>query len=432
MVTYLITRQQKYLKGQDFCMSNRFDHLKDLCRLVSETFDLSIFFVKPTGEISFEIIDNQILNPLYQNEKQNLFNSLNFEPDKQYNFPVIRKTYFYENYILISIVHNDLFEGTVIIGPSLPYVLFEQKINGLINDFHVFAQREQVFHYYKSTPVISNEKLLKVSVMAFYLITQTLISAETVTKENSKHLQLGESKDTELFTNTKREQPAAVHHDPLLEKQLLTIIREGRLEELKGFTQMEEESTGVLSRSSYIRSKKNIAIAGITLATRASIEGGLHPEIAFSLSDVYIQRLEDLKTIKEIDQLSGEAFFTFTEKVQQVKGEQFSKTITNCQNYIYNNRYEKITHDDVAKQADLSHSYLSILFKKEVGISVTDYIQLVKIDEAKNLIEFTQTPLSEIGSLLNFSDQSYFTKVFKKHTGMTPKQYKEKYHLLEQ
>src|SRR5689334_23448089 len=103
-------------------MSNRFDHLKDLCRLVSETFDLSIFFVKPTGEISFEIIDNQILNPLYQNEKQNLFHSLNFEPDKRYNFPVIRKTYFYENYILISIVHNDLFEGTVIIGPSLPYV----------------------------------------------------------------------------------------------------------------------------------------------------------------------------------------------------------------------------------------------------------------------------------------------------------------------
>ena len=414
-------------------MANTIHQLKDLCKLVSETFDLSVFFVKPTGEISFEITDNRILNPLYKNEKQNLFTVLEFEPEKSYSNPVIRKTYFYENYILISVVHDDLFEGTVIIGPSLPYVLFEQKINGLINDFHVFAQREQVVHYYHSTPVIPYEKLLKVSVMAFFLITQTLISSETVTKQNLDRGQLGDSKDHKLFTNTtKREQPHAVHHDPLLEKKLLSIIREGRVEELKSFTKMEEESTGVLSKSSYIRSKKNVTIAGITLATRASIEGGLHPEIAFSLSDRYIQRLEDLKTIKEIDHLAGEAFFTFTEKVRQVKEDRFSITITNCKNYIYNNRYEKLTHDDVANQAELSHSYLSILFKKEVGISVSDYIQRVKIDEAKNLIEYTNTPLSEIGSLLNFSDQSYFTKVFKKHTGITPKQYKEKYHLLEQ
>ena len=414
-------------------MSNGTDKLKNLCKLVSETFDLSVFFVTPTGEISFEIIDNSVLNPLYKNEKKNLFTLLNFEPEKQYSYPVLRKTYFYENYILISVVHNDLFEGTVIIGPSLPYVLFEQKINGLINDFHVFAQREQVVHYYHSTPVIPNEKLIKVSVMAFYLITQTLITAETVTKQNLNREQLGENLNHKLFTNTtKREQPAAVHHDPLLEKKLLSIIKEGRVEELKSFTQMEEESTGVLSKSSYIRSKKNVTIAGVTLATRASIEGGLHPEMAFSLSDSYIQRLEDLKTIKEIDHLAGEAFFTFTEKVRQVKEDRFSITITNCKNYIYNTRYEKITHDDVANHAELSHSYLSILFKKEVGISVSDYIQQVKIDEAKNLIEYTNTPLSEIGSLLNFSDQSYFTKVFKRHTGITPKQYKEKYHLIDQ
>ncbi|MEH7490687.1 helix-turn-helix domain-containing protein [Neobacillus niacini] len=413
-------------------MPNRTDYLKEICKVVSETFDLSIFFVKPTGEISFEIIDNRIINPLYQNEKQNLFALLNFEPDKQYYFPVIRKTYFYENYILISATHDNLFEGTLIIGPSLPYVLFEQKINGLINDFHIFAQREQVMHYYHSTPVIPNEKLLRVSVMAFFLITQKLISVETVTKENLKLGQLGETNDHKPFISTKREQPEAAHHDPLLEKKLLSIIKEGRLEELKNFTKMEEESTGVLSKSSYIRSKKNIAIAGITLATRASIDGGLHPEMAFSLSDGYIQRLEDLKTIKEIDQLQGEAFFTFTERVHHVKEDRFSKTISTCKNYIYTNRYEKISHDDVANQVELSHSYLSILFKKEVGISVSEYIQQVKIEEAKNLIEYTHTPLSEIGSLLNFSDQSYFTKVFKKHTGITPKQYKEKYHLLEQ
>jgi YesN/AraC family two-component response regulator len=80
---------------------------------------------------------------------------------------------------------------------------------------------------------------------------------------------------------------------------------------------------------------------------------------------------------------------------------------------------------------ELSPNYVSALFKKEVGMTVSEYIQQSKIDEAKKLISYSKTPISEICSLLNFTDQSYFTKVFKKHTGTTPKQYREKHHLLE-
>lgn len=179
-----------------------------------------------------------------------------------------------------------------------------------------------------------------------------------------------------------------------------------------------------------IRSKKNLGIIGISIATRAAIDGGLHSEIAFSLSDSYIQRLEDLSSIQDIDNLQMEAIFTFTNKVSEVKEEQYTKTITSCKNFIYSNRYEKITHEDVANIVQLSHSYLSVLFKREVGISVSDYIQKIKIEEAKNLIVHTNTPLSEISSLLHFTDQSYFTKVFKKFEGITPKQYKERHHLI--
>jgi AraC-like DNA-binding protein len=74
---------------------------------------------------------------------------------------------------------------------------------------------------------------------------------------------------------------------------------------------------------------------------------------------------------------------------------------------------------------------LSFLFKKEVGITVSEYIQQTKIDEVKKLLAYSKTPISEICSLLNFNDQSYFTKVFKKVVGITPKQYRERYHLLE-
>ncbi|MGM0922936.1 MAG: helix-turn-helix domain-containing protein [Bacillota bacterium] len=411
-------------------MPAQLDTYKEVCTLLSNTFDVSTFFVTPLGDIAFECIDNRVLNPLYHNDKQNLFTLLNFEPEKQYSFPIIRKTYFFENYLLVSVLQDNVFRGTVIIGPTLPYVLFEQKINGIINDFHVFAHREQVYNYYQTIPVISKEKLINLSGMSFYMINQILLSSATIASENNIFKQMSARMEPTNVVVTQTDQLGHYHHDPLLEKQLLTIITEGRVEELRTFTKFEEETTGLLSKSSHIRSKKNLGIVGISIATRAAIDGGLHSEIAFSLSDSYIQRLEDLSSIKDIDNLMSEAIFTFTKKVSQVKEEQYSKTVSMCKNYIYSNRYEKITHEDVATIVRLSHSYLSVLFKKEVGVSVSDYIQNVKIEEAKNLIAHTNSPLSEISSLLHFTDQSYFTKVFKKFEGITPKQYKERHHLL--
>ncbi|WP_077620637.1 helix-turn-helix domain-containing protein [Litchfieldia sinesaloumensis] len=407
-------------------MSAHMKKYRQLCKLLSDIHDVSIFFVTTSGDIAFECIDGRILNPLYLNDKENLFSLLDLEPNTQYHIPIIKRTYFFENYILISVLHDDTFIGTVIIGPTLPYVLFEQKIHGIINDFHSFANREQVFNYYQTVPVITKEKLLDISVASYYMINQILLSTEAVAYQNTILNHMPEKMEPTNLVTTRMDQWNTTHHDPLLEKQLLMIIKEGRVEELKKFTKLEEEVTGVLSKSSHIRSKKNIGIIGISIATRAAIDGGLHPEIAFSLSDNYIQRLEDLSTAKDIDNLLTEALFTFTKKVSEVKEENYSKTISTCKNYIYTNRYEKVTHEDIAIKVQLSQSYLSSLFKKEVGISVSDYISKIKIEEAKNLIMYTDTPLSEISSLLHFTDQSYFTKVFKKFEGITPKQYKER------
>lgn len=74
----------------------------------------------------------------------------------------------------------------------------------------------------------------------------------------------------------------------------------------------------------------------------------------------------------------------------------------------------------------MNANYLSELFKKEVGISTSEYIQSEKIEEAKKLLAFTNYFLLNISLWLNFHDQSHFTRVFKKITGLTPKQYRDK------
>lgn len=396
------------------------------CKLISELFELSVFFIGPTGDVLFEFLDNRILNPLYGNDKQLFFNVLELDPAICREIPVIRKTLFSENYISMSVVINQGFEGTIIVGPSLPFTLFEHKINGLINDTNLFANREQVFHYYQSLSVITYERLVNIAVLIYQMFSGKLIAADQILDQ--LELQIEETKIPDAIRFVQNDE-LVPHHDPLQEQKLLTIIREGQTEALKRFSQLAKENTGILSKSSHIRSKKNLGIIGIALAARAAIEGGLHSEIAFSVSDLYIQRLEDLRTDKEIDQLCLAAFFELTEKVAQVKDARYSKIVTICKNYIYDQRFSKITHESIADHAGISPNYLSVIFKKETGVPVNEYIQRIKIEEAKNMIMFSNTPLSEIGSLLSFSDQSYFTKIFKKHTGLTPKQYQQTQHL---
>jgi AraC-like DNA-binding protein len=407
--------------------------LEDKFILLKETFDLPLFFVDPEGKVIHEDLNGHGLNPLYENQKEKFFNPLNFKPSKKFSFPVIKKSVFSEKIILISVIQDEVFLGTLLIGPTLPHPLSDDVIRGIVNDWRAFFYQEKVFHYFKSLPIIETDKLINISIFAFLLFNNELLSSQSVImseiheamEENEKNQQVNLAVSENLQSN-------AFHHDHLFEKRILYIIREGRVEDLKEFPIVkEEEGYNLLSKSSYIRSVKYHIITLITLVSRASIEGGLHEEIAFSLHDSFILQLEDLNRLDDIRSLARDVLYTFAEKVKQVKDERFSTTITLCKDYIFRHIYEEISHEEIANKVQLNSQYLSRLFRKEVGITVSEYIQQTKIDEAKKLLAFSKTPIPEICSMLNFNDQSYFTKVFKKIVGVTPKKYREGHHLLE-
>ncbi len=412
-------------------MGTFMDRNKKICDLVSGTFDLHVFYIHPSGKIIYESSNQQLLNPLYENQKDKLFKQLHFYASKPYEFPLIKKSSFSEKFILISVFHDQTFEGTVLIGPSVSYPLSEDRVNGITHDAHGFFYRDKVLQYYKSVPVIRHEQLLNISTSIFLMFNQVLIPPEKVWERNgefTEHDEKMEQADLVISSNLQ----SNVFHERLFEKKMIGIIKEGRVEEIKNLPNFkEEEVASVLSKSSFIRSNKNHIITLITLVSRAAIEGGLHEEIAFSLHDRFIQQVEEMETLEETRELAKEVLYTYAEKVREAKNERYSKTIAACKNYIYKHIYENIDHGAIASTVGLSPKYLSVLFKKEVGITVSEYIQHTKIEEAKKLLAYSKTPISEICTLLTFNDQSYFTKVFKRVTGVTPKFYRERYHFLE-
>ncbi|HDR7296345.1 TPA: helix-turn-helix transcriptional regulator, partial [Bacillus cytotoxicus] len=97
---------------------------------------------------------------------------------------------------------------------------------------------------------------------------------------------------------------------------------------------------------------------------------------------------------------------------------------------IFKNIYQKISVKQLARMVNMNPNYLSILFKEEVGISLNEYIQRERVEEAKKLLTLTDYSLSDICAWLNFSDQSYFTKVFKKFTNKTPGKYRKHFTII--
>jgi len=177
-----------------------------------------------------------------------------------------------------------------------------------------------------------------------------------------------------------------------------------------------------------LRNAKNMAIVLITLASRSAIAGGLLPEVAFTMSDGFIQQAEQLDEVGAVMALSRRAeiqYCTAVKEASQTHGH--NPLVRRCQELVVQNLHTKITSQDLAVKLGIAPSYLSRLFMQETGIKLKDYIAKEKVEAAKKQMIYTEDSFNTIACAFGFSTQSHFGKVFHKVTGMTPGEYREKY-----
>ena len=139
--------------------------------------------------------------------------------------------------------------------------------------------------------------------------------------------------------------------------------------------------------------------------------------------------MDSCTTIRQVADLHHEMAKDFTGKmILKKKNNIISKPITQCVDYIYSHIKERITIAELAQYTGLSESYLSRLFKQNLGVSISDYIREKKIEKATHLLKYSDKSIIDISTYLSFSSQSHFIQTFEKFTGLTPKKYRDKYY----
>ena len=213
------------------------------------------------------------------------------------------------------------------------------------------------------------------------------------------------------------------------ELEFYTAIRSGDIKLVNEmckhpFTE-KEEGWGKLSQDYCQHIKYHFAIT-MALIARYCIDGGLEVSKAYDLSDYYIQKCDLCKNDSEINALHREACLEYAQKMQELRKHKIcSMPVAKSIDYISDHLHKKITVSELAEKTGVSVSHLSREFKKETGMTVSAYIQDMKLDTAKNMLVYSEFGPAEIAAILAFSDQSYFTEVFRKKYGVPPGKYKK-------
>lgn len=219
-----------------------------------------------------------------------------------------------------------------------------------------------------------------------------------------------------------------IPHNPYThEQRKLASIAEGDLRKLSKC--QKEKFEGELGRlaDDDLRNEKNLAIVVITLASRAAILGGVSPELAFTMTDQYIREVEKQTDQHIVAEKTAEYEREFAKQAAlSGQGEKRNPHVEKAKDYIYKHLHNVELHQ-VWEETNLNGDYLCRLFRQQEGCSLENYILREKIRQAKELLQYSDDKIQEIAEYLSFSSQSSFSKSFKKETGMTPKEYRNRY-----
>lgn len=404
---------------------NNFPDLAYLCKQLHESLQLPVY-CKPNADFEEEMILNFNLSPHpFFSDQAELFRSV-VSQGTDLHGPILHETNFMEQFIVLPVKQNGHGQTIIVIGPAIRQKLNDEICANLLNDYSLFhPERVRWIEYWSRLPVMNRLRMLHIGVLANWMIHREALDITDVLQSSLQYGLPNRQKEKVDLALADRREFSIFHEGIERANRMLALIRSGNKTELmRKLAETTYDETQAFSNRSHLRSVKNLAISGVSISMLAAMEGGLYEELAFTLCNMQIQHIEELNEVKTVEAAAIQAMLDFADRVAECRKNSVSKPVYVCKEYIYRHLFEEISLQQLSELSDLNPDYLSQLFKKETGLTLMNYIQWERIEEAKKLIAHSNEPISTIGARLIFYDQSHFIKVFKKHTGVTPKQYR--------
>ncbi len=224
--------------------------------------------------------------------------------------------------------------------------------------------------------------------------------------------------------------------DALLAMQMLERRYDGERKMIQAVSQgMTHQAEQILLKSSAImlemrvsdpvRNIKNYSIIVNTLLRKAAEQGGVHPLYIDGVSSDFAKRIERIRSVEEGVNMHHEMIDKYCMLVKKHSMKSYSPLVQKVIALVDFDITSDLSLSHQAEILNVNASYLSTLFKKEMGITLTEYVSKKRVEQAAFLLTSTNQQIQTVSQNCGIYDVNYFTKLFKKHTGKTPKEYRE-------
>lgn len=285
----------------------------------------------------------------------------------------------------------------------------------LLREFRLFLQK---------LPVISLNRIFEYAVMLHFCVTEEKISVSDLRY-------YGDAVQSAISRNDAEREPGSsvpdAHGTYEGEQEMLRMVREGDLANYQAHMARMSVmgSLGKLSNGNPMRQMKNAVLVCITLFSRAAIEGGLTPEISYTLTDHYFQSVEACASISDLAEISHIMQKDFIQRVYRCRTGNLSKPIQACCDYIGLHLEDELSLSLLAQLTGYSEYYLGKKFKRETGQTPSEYIRGLRLQRAALLLRATGEDVQDISARLQFCSQSYFADSFRRLFGISPTEYRQ-------
>lgn len=315
----------------------------------------------------------------------------------------------------------------LIIGPYVNSDRDQAWINRFVEEHGVHPQWVPIIEsYFRDIPCLYNDKVLSAALNSLgerIWGLHQFSSEEIISGLPESCVPLTEAPDPQfqedIIFNIKKTE--AQYES---ENQFILAISQGRSHRaemmLSNFSKAAIEN-----RTEPIRNIKNYSIILNTLMRKAAEQGGVHPMHIDRLSSEFARRIETTALWEQFMELWRDMAKKYCLLVKNHSTKNYSQLVQHIIARIEFDLTADLSLKANAEALNVNASYLSTLFRKETGSTLTDYVNRKRIEHAIYLLNTTDLPISVVGQRCGVQDDNYFTKIFKKYIGMTPKQFRQ-------
>lgn len=386
----------------------------------------SVNTVDPNGPMT-QFVDNKIYIPGIVETDDLTVSVRQYLPDLQADtvYTITDRLFLKYTYLLLPETDQ---ETLLVLGPYLETAVSEQALLELTEALNIQPDQQKYLQkFYASLPIIPPEGHLQMLMSIFFerlwgpdnfsyaAFNQNAISDFTAFRQNVLST---ENAGSQWNVDMIEKRYAG-------ENAMMDAVRTGNLKKVD--THVGRITAAVFDKRlpDHLRTLKNYCIITNTLLRKAAEQGGVHPVYLDSVSSDFAAKIEQISSPSACPAMIGSMARSYCRLVKNHSAKSYSPAVQKAMICVDTDLTAPLSLRYLADELNINSSYLSSLFKKETGLTVTAYIIRQRINYAKHLLENTRLQIQTVAQHCGLGDVHYFSKLFKKETGVTPREFRQ-------